>query len=86
MVRAALAVALVNDPAMSCCSTNPPLDWMRKKNRPVIDALLRRIDRGLAVLVATRSETMLAVADRMSPWTGPPSPTDLAAGGAAARR
>ena len=40
----------------------------------VIDALLRRVGEGLAVLVASRSEAMLAIADRVVTLGRPTEP------------
>jgi ABC-type transport system involved in cytochrome bd biosynthesis fused ATPase/permease subunit len=64
MVRAALAVALVNDPAVLLVD-EPTAGLDGDDEELVIDGLLRRVARGLAVLVASRSEAVLAVADRI---------------------
>ena len=73
MVRAALAVALVNNPAVLLVD-EPTAGLDDDDEQPVIDALLRRAGKGMAVLVATRSEALLAVADRvvtLGPTTEP---------------
>jgi len=71
MVRAALAVALVNNPAVLLVD-EPTAGLDDDDEQPVIDALLRRAGKGMAVLVATRSEALLAVADRVV-TLGPPT-------------
>jgi putative ABC transport system ATP-binding protein len=78
MVRAALAVALVNDPAVLLVD-EPTAGLDGDDEELVIDGLLRRVARGLAVLVASRSEAVLAVADR-NVTLDRPTAGDLAVG------
>ena len=73
MVRAALAVAVVNDPAILLVD-EPTAALDQDDEQLVIDTLLRRVGMGLAVLVASRSEAILAVADRVVTLNRPTEP------------
>jgi len=73
MVRAALAVALVNDPAVLLLD-EPTAALDVDDEQIVIDSLFRRVDKGLAVLVATRSEALLGAADRIVSLDRPTEP------------
>ena len=73
MVRAALAVAVVNDPAILLVD-EPTAALDEDDEQLVIDTLLRRVGMGLAVLVASRSEAILAVADGVVTLSRPTEP------------
>jgi len=64
---------VVNDPAILLVD-EPTAALDEDDEQLVIDTLLRRVGMGLAVLVASRSEAILAVADRVVTLNRPTEP------------
>jgi len=64
LARAGLAVALANDPAV-LLADEPTGELDRATEAAVLDLLVDRADRGVAVLVASHSPAVAAAADRV---------------------